>query len=182
VGLTEVMKIEKINLNQVISFVILLVAGFLALSIYKGGNEKIAQIHQIQNEQEEKNKILFHLGDLKNRISLYKKTFKPKDRREIINRITELATASGVKIISLKPQDRSPRSKIKSEVYDENFFNLSIQVKSYHQLGRFISRLENSPAMFFVVESAHIVRTSELIARPEKLRVELVVSELFFTL
>jgi len=181
--LIEALKTKKININQIISLVILIVASLVAINIYKRQNEKIAQVIQLQDEQTKKNDILLRIGNLKKRIELYKEKISPKDSREIINTLTELARSAGAKIISLKPQEGLFRGGGgATEVYNKVFFNLTIQVEGYHQLGRFISRLENNP-MLFIVESVQVSGLTshpELTAKPEKLQIELIISKLFF--
>jgi hypothetical protein len=178
------MRTKKISLNQIINIVILCLAGLVAINIFKGQNKKINELRQIQEEQKQKNEILYRIGDLKNRIEFYKEKFKRRDRREIINTITSLATATGVKIISLTPVEQIPGDiKSKSEIYDKVFFKLAIQVESYHQLGRFISRLENNAVMFAVNSfglSLSSGREIKLAPELEKMPVKLVISEVYF--
>ncbi len=178
------MRTKKISLNQIINIVILCLAGLLAINIFKGQNKKINELRQIQEEQKQKNEILYRIEDLKNRIEFYKEKFKREDRREIINTITSLATATGVKIISLAPVEQiSWDIKSKSEIYDKVFFKLTIQVDSYHELGRFISRLENNTVMF-AVNSLGLgfssAREIKLALEVVKMPVELVISEVYF--
>ena len=62
------MRTKKISLNQIINIVILCLAGLLAINIFKGQNKKINELRQIQEEQKQKNEILYRIEDLKNRI------------------------------------------------------------------------------------------------------------------
>ncbi len=182
--MAQAMKIKKITLNQITNFVVLVVASLIAINIYQIQNKKIMQIRQVQNEHKKKNEILLRIGDLIKRIELYKQKFNQKDRREIINSITNLAQAAGVKIVSLKSQEKPPTGmEVMSRIYDKIFFNLIIQVDGYHQLGEFISSLENNP-MIFTIESITARESSstqtEAVTRPQKLQLELIISELFF--
>lgn len=182
--LIKAIDFKKINLNQIISVVILVVALLISIKIFQGENKKNAQIKLIQNEQRKKNEILLRITDKKSKIELYKESLKPRDKRDIINKITNLARAAGVKINSLKPQEqRSSRRMAVNEIYNKMFFNLAIEVSGYHQLGKFITSLE-SDLMMFVVESLQIerdlVRDTNLIDQPKKLQVGLLIMELFF--
>jgi Tfp pilus assembly protein PilO len=181
--LTEAIKNKKISISQVINLVILIVGCLIAINIFKGQNKKIAQIRQATEEQKEKNETLLNIGDLKKRINLYKQRFKPKDRREIINTITDLAAASKVEVVSIRPVDRRRRKRMISEIFDKTLYNLAIQIEGYHQLGEFISKLENNPIMF-IIESLQVKRSSDtkagMVSPSVKLEVELVISELFF--
>ena len=76
-------------------------------------------------------------------------------------------------------------NRIKSELYKKNFFNLIIEVDDYHQLGKFISELENNSSIIFIIDSLAVERIRSFVGtgssrRAEKLRVELIISELFF--
>ena len=90
------------------------------------------------------------------------------------------------KIISLKPQEKSfTQKKAGDKVYKKLFFDVDVQVYSYHHLGQFISNLENCQSIFFVIEAINlkgsysISRIQEGI-RPENLYAQLIVSNLFF--
>ncbi|MFH1339275.1 MAG: hypothetical protein ABIH40_05490 [Candidatus Omnitrophota bacterium] len=175
---------KKISLNQIINIVILCVAGLIAINMFKGQNKKITELRQVEQGQKQKNEILHRIGGLKNRIELYKGKFKQRDRREIINTITSLATATGARIISLTPLEQvSGDMKVKSEIYDKAFFKVIVQVDSYHHLGRFVSSLENAPVMLTVnslglsVSSGRGLRLSPEL---EKMPVELIISVVYF--
>ena len=175
---------KKINLNQIISLVILVAVFLIALKIFQSQGKKNAQIRLIQNEQKKKNEILLRIADQKKKNELYRETFRPRDKREIINRITNLAKAAGVRINSLKPQEEHSRSrKAISKIYNEMFFNLAIEVDSYHQLGKFISSLESDPMMFMVGSlwiGRDLVSSSDWVSPFKRLRVDLVIMEIFF--
>jgi len=179
----ELFKKEKVNLNQVISLVILAIAFLVAINIYKGQNRKIAIIRNDQSDLKKKSDILFTIRDLKESFVLYKSTLKARDSREIISTIMNLATESGVNITLLRPKEQTSVSNRmrRGAIYDKVFFDLSIQVDSYHQLGKFISRLENDP-MMFSIESLRIdISATEMeLISPKKMQVDLTVSQLFF--
>ena len=175
---------KKINLNQIISFVILIAVLLIALKIFQSQGKKNTQIILIQNEQKKRNEILLRIADQKKKHELYRETFRPRDNREIINRITNLAKADGVCINSLKPQEGlfGGRKAI-SQIYNKKFFNLAIEVDSYHQLGKFISSLESDPMMFMVGSlwiGRDLVSSSDWVSPFKRLRVDLVIMEIFF--
>ena len=180
----ESLRTKKISINQIISLVILVVAGLVAMNISQKQNKKINQLRQVQDEQKKKSDILLRVEDLKKRIEFYKQTFKPKDNREIINTITNLAAATGVEIVSLKPQMTSNGDRGKGvTIYNKNFFHLAIRVSGYHQLGEFISKLENNP-MMFIIEALEVQNiqgvSAGLSTEAEKLQIGLIISVLSF--
>lgn len=175
---------SRFNLNQVVSVAILVAACLVALNIYKGQKKKGTQILHLQDEQRKKNEILLHIGDLNKKIKSYKQVFMEREHREIIDMITRVCADSNVKIISLKPQKaQSGITKKGSEKYNKAFFGLVIQVDSYHQLGEFISRLENSQTMLLIewLQIEVVVGTSSgLAAHPESLKITVAISEVSF--
>ena len=180
-SLIKVLTTKKINLNQIITLVVLVIAGFVAINIHLNQNKRISQIQQLENEQREKNEMLLHIGDLKKKFNFYKKAFKPVDSREIISTITDLATVADLKIISLTAEKKSVALGI-SKVYNKVLFNLTIQVDGFHQLAKFISKLESNP-MIFIIELVRIRGVSagarELTGLPGRLLVELIISKPF---
>lgn len=185
-SLTEVMKIKKISISHIINILVLLIAGLVALKIYQGQDKKITQIITWQDEQKKKNEILLGVDGLKKRIELYKQAFRPKDNREIINMITQLAKVSKVRIISLRPvASKMPvvGRREKGPIYGKDYFNLSIETDGYHQLGKFVRELENNP-MTFIIESLAIKIAGRAgggeITRPDKISVMLAISKFFF--
>ena len=188
---TEIIKSKKISLNQVISLSILIIASIIALKIYQGQNIKIVQIRFSQEEQKKKNDILLRIGDVKTKFQEYKNLFKQKDSREVINEITNIARASGVKIVSLRPKETQkttkPQWQIKEEIFDKDLFELRIDAEGYHKIGDLVNNLEISPMAFFI-ESLSIrstvvdrYRRFQVSGEVEKLtvRVNLIVSKLY---
>jgi hypothetical protein len=180
-SLIEILRIKKSNLDQIINIAFLVIAVLVAINIHQKQNKKFAQIFQIRDVENERNEILLRIGNLNKRIGLYKETLKPMEQREIINTITNLAQATDTKIISLKPQEKATREK-KSKIYNQAFFRLDIQADGYHQLAKFISRLENNPILF-IIESFQVKGVlptrAELTVRPEKMQADLIISALF---
>ena len=144
-------KLENISINQIVTIAILLVAVLGGVKIYKGQTKKVIALRQACVKQQQKNELLSSIGELKTKFEFYRGQAKPAEQREIINRITNLAEASGVKIISIKPEGKSSNvHRGKSKVYNEEFFTLKTEVKDYHGLGKFINNLENDPMIFLV--------------------------------
>jgi hypothetical protein len=116
---------------------------------------------------------------------MYQQSLEPKDHREVINTITDIARAADVQIIALKPREALRRAK--SEIYEKIFFDVIIQSESYHGIGKFISRLESNQIVF-IVESLTIDRIGdskkskkdELDFGTEALEAKFTISELYF--
>jgi len=183
--LTDLLKIKKINLSQIANLVILLIAGLVALNIYQRQNKKIDSVLKLHKDQSEKNELLLRIGDVNKIMESFQESFGPRDRREIINTITNIARSSGVDIIALRPQERA--KKVKSEIYDKVFFDVDIQANNYHEIGKFLSRLESNPIIFIAesiiiepVSDTRKTKKTELDIELEKLGARLTISQLFF--
>ena len=177
---------RKISTNQITSIVVLIIAAGISIALFYKQNQKINQLQKIQNEQGMRKHMLDSINNLKKKIDKHKDKYKPKEPPEIINTITNIAANSQAKIISLKPREQSAaQSRAGKKVYGKLFFDLGVQIYSYHHLGQFISNLENCPTIFFVIEGVRL-RGTQSIGRireglkPEGLQAELVVSNLFF--
>ena len=180
-SLIEELKQKKVNINQIISLAILIVACLIAINLFIRQNKKIAQMLQIKNEEIEKKEVLLRIEDLNKKIVLYRENLRPKENREIINTITNLARDTGVEVTALRPRElRVPGQRAKRVIYDKIFFHLSIKVDSYIQLSKFINNLEKS-AMIFVIDSLKIKRlvVADLLSKPERIEVDLVIGKLF---
>ena len=140
------------------------------------------QIRQFKEEQQKKNQLLIDVGDLKKRLAIYRENFKPLEIREVIDMISEIAKSNNIEISSLRPANIQSKDKdSKARVYDKAYFTLSIQAGSYNMLGKFISDLENSSAMFNI-QSMGIsgLQDSQGLGHLKGLKVEMQISAIFF--
>ncbi|MBF0330694.1 MAG: type 4a pilus biogenesis protein PilO [Candidatus Omnitrophica bacterium] len=82
---------------------------------------------------------------------------KKDDVPSVLNSISTLANEYGVKIDQLVPQKGDGKALVKST--DGNYTSLAIMIRAkagYHQLGRFISRLEQE-RVFWYLESMDVI-------------------------
>ncbi|MBU1871659.1 MAG: hypothetical protein KKH80_02530 [Candidatus Omnitrophica bacterium] len=178
------MEIKKINLSPFISMIVLIVAALIGMKINTRQNNEIKELIHMQEEEFKKNSILNEAGKLNKKIDYYKSAFTQRDSRKILNTIIGLAQTEGVKIISLKPLERIGWDLREDEAtYGRNLFELIIQVNDYAKLGHFISELEGGHTMISI-ESCRLAifssGTAGEITKPDKLRVDLTISEIFF--
>ncbi len=179
----EAIRRRKISLNQIVNVVLLVVASLVAISIYQKQNKKFVRISQIRNEERKKNEVILRVGDLKKRTELYKETFNPVEHREIINTVMYLARATGTEVTSLKPEEKpASDAGMGGQIYNKVFYRLTVYADGYHELAKFINRLENNPILF-VIESFQLRGISpagvESTAGSEKLQAQLIISVLF---
>jgi len=162
--------------NKVLNILILILFLFAAQRIYGIKlNEKRSL--SFKKEQEiKKNQVLAQIVGLEKNISAYKKILRQKDSAYFIDKLSNLAKDSEVKIISIKPV-----REIAGGVYTRYPFGLSVSALGYHAIGKFISRIENSRDVF-IVESIGISPNPAAAkeAQADKMKLELVVSAVFF--
>ncbi|MFC1657892.1 hypothetical protein ACFL1D_00750 [Candidatus Omnitrophota bacterium] len=181
-SLTELIKAKKVGPNQIVSLALLALACLIAINIYQKQSKKITQVEQLYQEQNKKNAVLLRIGDIMAGIKVYQERLQSQDIRQIINKITDIARSSKIDITAIKPQAQTSQSK--SKIYDKTFFEVSLSADGYHELGEFISRLENDPIVF-VVESLTLNRGTDLNqiqsdTTEVKLKARLIISQLFF--
>jgi Tfp pilus assembly protein PilO len=95
----------------------------------------------------------------------YKKFFN-KDSSQVINTLNNIARDSSVKIISIKPQ-----AEIILPIYTKCPFDLSINVDSYHILGRFISKIE-SYSDVYIVEKIDIKSVGQILRTGQEYKLD----------
>lgn len=172
--------LQGINPSKIINIAILAIAGLISINIIRGQISQNAQLEIRQQEQRKRNETLVRVDTLQKTTASYKQKLPPRDEREIINTIAEIATASQARVSSLGPRETTERS----DLFSRRVFNLSVEVDDYHHLARLINMLENEPAMLRIdslrLKFISDTRRAGIAAKPEKINVELIVSYLFF--
>ncbi|MFA5090983.1 MAG: type 4a pilus biogenesis protein PilO [Candidatus Omnitrophota bacterium] len=172
--------IDMKDKGKVLNIAIIIVVIFVAYNIYKNQSAAIERLKGVKMVELKKNEILNKISRLEKDISVYKKTLSKKDVFSIIDTITSIAKGSGVAVVSIKP---APEERFAS--YTKYPFVLSLYIDNYHDLGRFVSQLENNPGIYFV-DKAQIVlsktgpETDSKSVQGHKLTVNLVVSSIIF--
>jgi Tfp pilus assembly protein PilO len=137
--------------NVFVNIAVVLVSLFIAFNfIYKKQQAEMAVLQEKKQTEEKKNVVLDNISLLEKKIDAYTVLLAKKDASAVISSINEMAKASGVKIVSIRPGQEQQASD-----YMKSSFDLSLQVDSYHTLGKFISRLESYRDVY-VVDSVEI--------------------------
>ncbi|MCX5711017.1 MAG: type 4a pilus biogenesis protein PilO [Candidatus Omnitrophica bacterium] len=132
--------------NMVLNAAVVLLAFFIAFNfIYKKQQVKIALLDETKKTEARKNLLLDNISLLENKIDAYSRLLVKKDASSVINSINEMARASGIKIISIRPALEQAYSD-----YIKSTFDLSVQAETYHALGRFVSKIENYSNVYTV--------------------------------
>ncbi len=142
-------KVEMLlkNKNKILNFGIIFLLLFIALQIYKYGNQQMNSLAWKKVNELKKNKVIENIIVLEKQIGAYKKVFVKKDLGSVMDTISSIAKASSIKIISIKPiSEQAYVDYIKSS------FLITAQASNYHSLGDFISQVENYKDIYLVDE------------------------------
>ncbi|MCX5710323.1 MAG: type 4a pilus biogenesis protein PilO [Candidatus Omnitrophica bacterium] len=132
--------------NVLINAAVILLAIFIAFNfIYKKQQANIAILEESKKTEEKKNLVLDSISSLEKKIDAYSRLLVKKDATSVINSITEMARASGIRIISIRPALEQQRSD-----YIRSTFDLSVKADTYQALGRFVSNMENYSDVYTV--------------------------------
>jgi len=131
--------------NKFINSAILIIAVVIAFNIHVGENKKIAVLEEQKNQELRKNEILNEIAALEKKVSTYRKQVNNKEISGVINKIGNIAKDSRVDLLSI-----NPKQKIDYELYTKYDFGIDVSASSYHNIGKFISSLENDPDIYFV--------------------------------
>lgn len=94
------------------------------------------------------------IEELRSSLSLYKKRFSTKQEIfSLLQGLSEIAKSSGLKIIAIKPHPAviATQKDTKTGAYQK--FPISINARcGYHQLGRFLNKLENADTFMRITD------------------------------
>lgn len=130
------------NKNNLVNMAVVLLAFIVAFNIYKSQSRSLNLLRENIEDEKRKNAVSEEVILLKKEILNYDNFFKQNDLGKFINIIAGIARETNVQIASMKPEE-----SIKAEqgLYYEYRFNVKINCKSFHDLGRFVNRLEDMP-------------------------------------
>lgn len=131
--------------SKVINAAVLFFALIVANNVYGIYAKKIEAL-KIQKENEiKKNEILNVISQSEKKINAYKQLINSKDLNAVLNTISNLAKDFSVSIISVRP-----RGDVDYSAYTRYGYELTVLARDYHSLGKFVSKLEESPEIFMV--------------------------------
>ncbi len=125
--------------------VILIAAVVISWKVYQGKEKEIQAIMSQKAVEEEKNAVLDQIGMREKKLEKLKKDINNKEPTTGMDRIGDLAKSVPVQISKI-----NPLKEIVSGVYTRYPYELTLSAKDYHQIGKFISLLENSPDTYMV--------------------------------
>ena len=142
--------------------------------IYAPQEEKINLLKEKIREERKKVSLLKEIEQIEQDISFYQKKISPrKEVSWVLDEVTKIAKDAEIKIATLEPQ---PPEDI--GIYTRLPLKLKVEC-SYHELGNFLSRLENSEK-FLRVDSMQIESREGIeFPMPDKSKAMLVVSSVY---
>jgi len=147
-------KLNKFK-NVILNIGIVILALIIANVIYNNQTVTVDVLKRNKENELKKNKLLDNIKRVDGTFISYKETINSKDMSQIINNISNMAKESDITIDSLKPQAEKPDS-----IYINYPFEMKMHAKSYHAIGRFISKLESNPYIF-IVDNMTILQDKE---------------------
>lgn len=147
----NVKKPNKIVISSTITIIIVLVVS-LAF-IYKPFLNKCKTLRSSILQERDRNLLIGKIRALGRHLKVYEKRIPQKGRGVswLLSQISEMAAEESIEIISIKP-GMPEGHRLYTKVYV-----ILDTASTYHQLGRFVSRVE-SAEKFFRVESINIKR------------------------
>ena len=134
------------NKKSILAVGIIIVFTLVASSIiHKVQAKKIETLNSRKEMESKKNDILREIGRSEKTIKLYKSIFGDKDVSSITGMINSMAKGSSVTLISIQPG-----SEEKQPFYSKSSYLLMIGANNYHAIGKFISKIESEPDIYFI--------------------------------
>jgi Tfp pilus assembly protein PilO len=147
------MDVNNLNLNDVMrkvreNFLSILIVGICVMIAFKTFTRKQGEmdaLKQADDLEHKKNAVLLEISELEKNFQSQKAKINNKEINKIFYLLSTMAKSADVKIINIKPA-----SEQALPVYTRYPYELSIAVSSYHALGRFVSKLESAPEVYFI--------------------------------
>jgi len=168
INLAELINQHK---NKVFNTCIIIAAVIVAYNIYTKQMKDIALLKGRIDTETKKNVVLEGIRQLERKTDAYKGLINNKDISLVMNKLTEMTKEFAINVVSLRPETTQD-----FPLYLKHIFNLKLEVKNYHSLGKFISRLESHSDLY----ALDIIRVMPTYNVPtggsNKLNVEMTVS------
>lgn len=131
--------------SNALNVLVICVSLIVAYNIYKNQSKNMQALKEKGELEVKKNEVLGKISQSEKVFNAYKNYLNKKDMSLLINTIGNLAKEANVKILAIKPimEEKSP-------VYTRYPFDLTVGATDYHAIGRFISKIESHPDIYFV--------------------------------
>lgn len=131
--------------NNILNIVITIIALNIAANVFKSQNKTVNALKSQIGNEKRKNELLVDLGKTGEKLGLYKISFKKRDFSAVVKRVNFICGELELEILALKPRQEEDGAE-----YNKYPFILSIQAGDYHQIGKFVNKIESSLAVYFI--------------------------------
>jgi Tfp pilus assembly protein PilO len=136
--------VNKIKQN-LLNLVILIVAIIIAFKVYQSKEKDILALKNQKLMEEKKNDVLIEISTLEKTLAFLNNNVNNKLTSGVLDKIGDFANSASVKISRITPQKEIPSGEYTKYPYD-----VALSADNYHQIGRFVSLLENSTDIYMV--------------------------------
>lgn len=127
------------NLAVIIIFVV------ISINVYKNQTKNTASLNERKDTETKKNKVMEEIVQLQKNIDDLTNLVNSKDIYATINNLNNMAREFSVKISAIKPITEQDFI-----LYTKYPFELTVEADNYHQIGKFISKIESNPNIYIV--------------------------------
>ncbi|MFH1761092.1 MAG: type 4a pilus biogenesis protein PilO [bacterium] len=135
---------NKIKQN-LLNLVILVLAVIIAFKVYQSKEIKILALKNQKEMEKKKNGILSEISTLEKKLAYLKENINNKAPSAVLDKIGDFAKSASVKISQITPE-----KEIAMGVYTKYHYDMVLSASDYHQIGKFMNILENSPDIYMV--------------------------------
>ena len=141
----EALELLSKHKNKIVNIGVIIVALIIAYNIYQKQLISIESLEAKKSMELKINGVLSEMNLMNKKLDAYNKLLALKDVGEALNTISNLAKGANINIASIKPS-----AEQKFPEYIKYPFDLNLTAASYHDLAKFISRIENSRDVYLV--------------------------------
>ncbi len=146
--------VEKIK-NRLVALVMIVVTIVVIYKLYQNQNEQIEKINKLREIEIKKIAVLKDMQTTKQWLEAYKNLLTKVLEERVVSALSEFAKSVNMQVESFKPEIK----KVNAD-YVEFPFTLTVKAKGYHDLAKFVSKIENY-AQVLVITNADIASTDD---------------------
>lgn len=136
--------VNKIKQN-LLSVIILILAVIIAFKVYQSKEIEFRALKNKKEMEEKKNAILKDISKQEKELAYWSENVNDKILSAVLDKIGDFAKTASVKISKITPQ-----KEIFMGVYTKYPYDITLSAGKYHQIGKFVNILENSPDIYMV--------------------------------
>jgi len=131
--------------DKIINIGIIVLTLIIGSNIYKSQAKSIQLLKEKVDTETRENEVLGNIINAEKILISYKNFLNKKEMSQAINRISNIAEESQVKIVLIKPAPAENQP-----VFIRHPFNLELNAPGYQEIARFINKLEKHPDVYFI--------------------------------